>query len=163
MKLLIWLQATEFSYDDVIKWKHFPSYWPFVRGIHRSGEIPAQRPVTRSFDVFFDLRLIKRLSKQLKHRWFETPLRSLWCHCNENTVYLCILAVVWLLAVHSFVTTIHLTVLVSLDLQTAKFVISGDHTLFHFISIHQCQPTIRWMAVVTYGPIFSNGIVNTAD
>ena len=22
-------------YDDVIKWKHFPSYWPFVRGIHR--------------------------------------------------------------------------------------------------------------------------------
>ena len=24
------------SHDDVIKWKHFPSYWPFVRGIHRS-------------------------------------------------------------------------------------------------------------------------------
>ena len=23
-------------YDDVIKWKHFPRYWPFVRGIHRS-------------------------------------------------------------------------------------------------------------------------------
>ena len=23
-------------HDDVIKWKHFPSYWPFVRGIHRS-------------------------------------------------------------------------------------------------------------------------------
>ena len=27
------------------------------------GEFPAQRPVTRSFDIFFDLRLIKRLSK----------------------------------------------------------------------------------------------------
>ena len=39
-------------YDDIIKWKHFPRYWPFVRGIH-----PSQRPVTRSFDVFFDLRL----------------------------------------------------------------------------------------------------------
>ena len=25
-----------FIYDDVIKWKHFPRYWPFVRGIHRS-------------------------------------------------------------------------------------------------------------------------------
>ena len=25
-----------FSHDDVIKWKHFPCYWPFVRGIHRS-------------------------------------------------------------------------------------------------------------------------------
>ena len=23
-------------YDDVLKWKHFPRYWPFVRGIHRS-------------------------------------------------------------------------------------------------------------------------------
>ena len=25
-----------FFHDDVIKWKHFPRYWPFVRGIHRS-------------------------------------------------------------------------------------------------------------------------------
>ena len=23
------------NHDDVIKWKHFPRYWPFVRGIHR--------------------------------------------------------------------------------------------------------------------------------
>ena len=23
------------EHDDVIKWKHFPHYWPFVRGIHR--------------------------------------------------------------------------------------------------------------------------------
>ena len=29
-----------------------------------TGEFPAQRPVTRSFDIFFDLRLNKRLSKQ---------------------------------------------------------------------------------------------------
>ena len=26
------------NHDDVIKWKHFPRYWPFVRGIHRSPE-----------------------------------------------------------------------------------------------------------------------------
>ena len=25
-----------FTHDYVIKWKHFPRYWPFVRGIHRS-------------------------------------------------------------------------------------------------------------------------------
>ena len=25
-----------YTHDDVIKWKHFPRYWPFVRGIHRS-------------------------------------------------------------------------------------------------------------------------------
>ena len=24
------------THDDVIKWKHFPRYWPFVRGIDRS-------------------------------------------------------------------------------------------------------------------------------
>ena len=27
--------AVVFTHDDVIKWKHFPRYWPFVRGIHR--------------------------------------------------------------------------------------------------------------------------------
>ena len=29
-----------------------------------TGEFPAQRPVTQGFDIFFDLRLNKRLSKQ---------------------------------------------------------------------------------------------------
>ena len=28
------------KHDDVIKWRHFPRYWPFVRGIHRSRWIP---------------------------------------------------------------------------------------------------------------------------
>ena len=45
------------------------------------GEFPAQRPETRSFDVFFDLRL-KRLSKQSRGWWFETLSRPLWRHCN---------------------------------------------------------------------------------
>ena len=40
-----------------------------------SGEFPAQMPVTRSFDVFFDLRLIKRLSKHSRGWWFETLSR----------------------------------------------------------------------------------------
>ena len=51
-------------HDDVIKWKHFPRDWPFVRGITGPGDFPTQRPVTLSFDVFFDLGLNKRLSKQ---------------------------------------------------------------------------------------------------
>ena len=29
-----------------------------------TGEFPTQRPVTQSFDVFFDLRLNKQLNKQ---------------------------------------------------------------------------------------------------
>ena len=46
-------------------------------------EFPAQRPVTRSFDVFFDLRLNKRLSKQSWGWWFETLSSQLWRHSNE--------------------------------------------------------------------------------
>ena len=45
-----------------------------------TGEFPTQRPVTRSFDIFFDLPLNKRLSKQLWDWWFETSLCSLWHH-----------------------------------------------------------------------------------
>ena len=47
-----------------------------------TGEFPAQRPVTRSFYDFFDMCLDKRLSKQSRRRWFKTPPRSLWRHCN---------------------------------------------------------------------------------
>ena len=194
----LWLSEirTELKHDDVIKWKHFPIYWPFVRESHRSpvdsphesqwrralifslicaqtnswannrdagnlrrhyayydvivmrfwwhatsiqtqnylamfllimfhemtrlycwlitqcdsrihmmtssngnifrvtghlrGEftgdrwIPRKkRPVTRSFDVFFDPLLNKRLSKQSWRWWFETPSLPIWRHCNE--------------------------------------------------------------------------------
>ena len=48
------------------------------------GEFPAQRPVTRSFDVFFDQCLNKRLSKQPWGWWFDTPSWSLWRQCNDT-------------------------------------------------------------------------------
>ena len=51
------------------------------------GEFPTQRPVTRSFDVFFDLCLNKRLSKQPLGWWFETPPWSLWRHCNASAYF----------------------------------------------------------------------------
>ena len=47
------------------------------------GEFPAQRPVTRGFDVFFHLRLNKRLSKQSWGWWLETRLYPLCRHCND--------------------------------------------------------------------------------
>ena len=47
-----------------------------------TGEFTAQMPVTRSFDIFFDLRLNKRLSKQSWGWLFETPLGSLWRHSD---------------------------------------------------------------------------------
>ena len=48
-----------------------------------NSAVPAQRPVSRSFDVFFDLRHNKRLSKQSWGWWFETLSRPLWRHCHE--------------------------------------------------------------------------------
>ena len=53
-----------------------------------TGEFPAQKPVTRSFDVFFDLHPNKRLSKQRRGWWFETPSCPLWRHRNVYTYIL---------------------------------------------------------------------------
>ena len=52
---------------------------PFAGNSPVTGDFPSQRPVTRSFDVFFYLHLNKRLSKQI-----ETPLGSLWRHRNDR-------------------------------------------------------------------------------
>ena len=49
-----------------------------------TGEFPAQRLVTRSFDVFFDLRLNKQFSKQSWGWWVETLSQSLWRHSNDE-------------------------------------------------------------------------------
>ena len=46
------------------------------------AQFPAQRPATLSFDVFFDLCLNKRFSKQPWGWWFETPSWSLCCQYN---------------------------------------------------------------------------------
>ena len=53
-------------HDAVIKWKHFPRYWPFVRGIHWS-------PVN-------SLHKDQWRGAGWAGLWFETPSRSLWRH-----------------------------------------------------------------------------------
>ena len=55
-----------------------------------TGEFPAQRPVTQSFDIFFDLRLNKRLSKQSWGWWIKAPSRSLWGLCDGQSAGLMI-------------------------------------------------------------------------
>ena len=90
----IWFwPTTSVPHDDVMKWKHFPRNWSFMRGIHRSpvnsphkgrGPVnsPHKWPVTRSFDIFFDLHPNQRLSKKWWGWWFETLSRPLWRHRN---------------------------------------------------------------------------------
>ena len=59
------------------------------------GEFPTQRPVTRSFDVFFGLHPNKRLSKQWWGWWFETLSRQLWRHCIVSPCYISTLRTVF--------------------------------------------------------------------
>ena len=70
--------------------KQTPTWWRHqtetFSALPVTGEFPAQTPVTRRFDVFFDLCLNKRLSKQWWGWWFETPLRSFWRHYNEAII-----------------------------------------------------------------------------
>ena len=69
---------------DVIKWKHFPRYWPFVRGIHRSPvNSPHKGQWRGALMVFFICTLNERLSKQSRGWLFRSQSHSLWRHCNE--------------------------------------------------------------------------------
>ena len=71
-------------HDDVIKWKHFPRHWPFVRESTGQRWIPLTKASDAELWCFLYRSLNKRLSKQSRRQWFETTSRSLWRHCNEE-------------------------------------------------------------------------------
>ena len=75
------------THVGVIKWKLFVILALCEGNSPVTGEFPSQRPVTRSFDIFFDLHLNKWLSKQSIRWWFEMPSRSFWHHCNANHMW----------------------------------------------------------------------------
>ena len=68
--------------------QHYTKYEPLCAGNSPvTNEFPWQMPVTRSFDIFFDLRLNKRLGKLSRRWWFETPWHPLWRHCDVLGVH----------------------------------------------------------------------------
>ena len=76
--------VAQYSFTNATWWRHQMEAFSALlalceRNSPVTGEFPSQRPVTRSFDVFFDKRLNKQVSKQSSHQWFKTPLHSLWC------------------------------------------------------------------------------------
>ena len=82
-----------------------------ARNLVVTVEFPSQRPVTRSFHVFFNMHLNKRLSKQLWGWCFEMSSRPLWRHCNEIRVP----CLTWL-----YVPTSHLLVPGALSKRTSS-------------------------------------------
>ena len=90
----IWIKASyidvttaspQGNHDDVIKWKHFPCYWPFVWGIHRSPGNSPHKGQWRGALMFSLICVwIKRLSKQSWGWWLETLSCPLWRHYNDG-------------------------------------------------------------------------------
>ena len=72
----------QLGHDDVTKWKHFPLYWRFIRGIHRSPVIPLTKASDAELWFSWSCSLNKPLSKHSWGWWFETRSRSLWRHYN---------------------------------------------------------------------------------
>ena len=89
--------------------------------------IPAHRPVTQSFDVFFGLHLTKPLSKQLWGWWFETPPFLLWRHRTYWSAKSWSLTAILQLS-HLFSLTVLCSLTVCLDCLNIKTVLStyGD-------------------------------------
>ena len=88
----LWLWFCILSHSQPTWWRHqmetFSALLALCAGNSTvTGQFHAQRPVTPSFDVFFDLSLNKRLNKQSSGWWFETLSRSLWRHCSEEASY----------------------------------------------------------------------------
>ena len=57
-------------YDDVIKWKYFPRYWPIVLGIYWSPVNSQHKGQWAEFDAFFDLRLM--------NDWMNNRKAGIW-------------------------------------------------------------------------------------
>ena len=77
-------------HDDVIKWKHFPRYWAFVRGIHRSPVDSPHKDHWRGALIFLSAR------DSTVKQTVETPviwdaialiMTSLYCRCNFPMIY----------------------------------------------------------------------------
>ena len=71
----------EVDHDCIIKWKHFPRYWPFVWKIHRSPVNSPHKGQWR-WALMFSLICTWTNGWTTRHRWFQMPFRSLWCHSN---------------------------------------------------------------------------------
>ena len=106
------------------------------------GEFPVQRPVTRSFDVFFDLHPNKRLSKQSWGWWSETPSSSLWRHRNFFCHYHCFIL---------YIMTRHITFDVFIELINSAHLNTGQNNwifyyfhmmINHVICFHGCAPDL---------------------
>ena len=83
------LSKTKMSYEDIMMTSSNGNIFRVTDPL--CGEFTGHRwiPLTKASDAklwwFHTSALNKQLSKQSRHRWVETPSRSLWRHCNVMT------------------------------------------------------------------------------
>ena len=77
------------SHDDVIKWKHFPPYWPFVRGIHRSPVNSPHKGQWRGTLMFSLICVWINDWVNNREAGFETLSSPLWRHSNGTIATRC--------------------------------------------------------------------------
>ena len=67
----------------VVKIKHFPRYWRFVLGIHRSRWLPLTKAGTWSFGIFF---ICTRTSEWINN-WNAGDLKPHRSHCDVTVMF----------------------------------------------------------------------------
>ena len=65
------------THGDVMTWRCFQCYWPFMGNPTVNGGFPSQR-ISNEFWNYFVVILNKQLNKNIFCRWFETS----WCSCD---------------------------------------------------------------------------------
>ena len=100
-------------HDDVIKWKHFPRYWPFVLGIHRSRWIPRTKASDGEL-LMFSL-ICARINDSVNNR----EAGDLRPHCGHYDVNGMFTGKLWHVCCDYFV-------------KRRKLLLSWDHILFTF-------------------------------
>ena len=136
---------------------------PITRGF------PSQRPMTPSFDVFFDLRLNKQLSKQSRRQWFERPSRSLWRHSNANVTCNCNRTIYYHCGLHALFTITNDTGTSKLWMAgllivspVASIISSSDLKAFH--TTHYSDVIMSSMrSKITGAPIVCSTVSSGAD
>ena len=65
------------NHDDLIKWKHFPRHWHFLRGIQRSPVVSLTKASDADFWFFLWAAPEQTIEQTIKSQ-------ALWRHCNVS-------------------------------------------------------------------------------
>ena len=90
-------------HDGVIKWKHFPPYWPFVPGIHRS---PVNSPQKGQWRGALKFSLISTWTNGWVNNRDAGDLRRHWAHYVITVMHICKTGSLLIIYIYNIITHI---------------------------------------------------------